>query len=265
MKMLRKLSQLVFIGLRYDSKVIGYFLFSYLKPSDSITLETFSDHEIKKSIEDGQSIIRFGDGEMLLMTGRDIYFQETCAALNKGLRTIIENYSEDSPYILGVPTNKLGASTQTLKEAGTLKVWRLYRVFFKHRFDATLPYCTATYFYIKEAFEKNVMPHIKDRHIIWVSKKENYDEALTGYFDNRAKAITYIETPSTNAFTEYDTIKADVLRAVEASNLRPILLLAAGPATKVLAYELSQMGIQCLDIGQGITVIAHETDRSDRA
>jgi beta-lactamase superfamily II metal-dependent hydrolase len=70
--------------------------------------------------------------------------------------------------------------------------------------------------------------------------------------------------PATNAFDVYDKIKAEVLAAMHKHQLKPIILLAAGPATKILAHELSQTGIQCLDIGQGIRVIAHSEDRSDR-
>jgi hypothetical protein len=261
---LKKIWKFVYGGIRYDPSVFLLFCISFMWPSKPVEVKVLTNEEFSKAIKNGRSVIRFGDGEMLLMTGRDIYFQPTSPAINKKLRAIIKNYSVDAPYIIGVTANKLADSAQTLNQAGTLKIWRLYRVFFKHRFDATLPYCTATYFYIKEAFEKNVMPHIKNRHIIWVSKTENFDEALTSYFSEHTKSVTYIEAPAADAYKAYEKIKVEVLEATHRHSLKPIVLLAAGPATKVLAYELSQMGIQCLDIGQGITVIAHETDRSDQ-
>jgi hypothetical protein len=44
------------------------------------------------------------------------------------------------------------------------------------------------------------MPLIKNRHIIWVSKEENFDKSLTDYFAQTAEHVTYINTPRHQRF-----------------------------------------------------------------
>ena len=264
MTVIKKMYQLIIGGLRYDPGVFLLFCISFIRPTQPVTLNVLTNNGLNEAIRKGRSVIRFGDGEALLVTGRDIYFQPTSPEMNRKLRTIIKNYSDDAPYILGIPTNKLADTEQTLKAAGTLRIWRLYRVLFAQRFNTTPAYCALTHFYTKNTFEHEIMPLIKDRHIIWVSKEENFDKNLTDYFSQNAEQVTYINTPATNAFAQYEEIKAEVLTATHKHQLKPIILLAAGPATKVLAHELSQTGIQCLDIGQGIRVIAHREDRADK-
>jgi hypothetical protein len=264
MSVFKKAYQLVVGGLRYDPTVFLLFCLSFIRPTQPTKVNELTNTELIKAIGRGRSVIRFGDGEALLLTGRDISFQPTSKELDKGLRIILRNYSDGAPYILGIPTNKLVDTEQALKAAGTLRIWRLYRVLFSKRFKKKPAYCPLTYFYTQNTFENDVMPLIKNRHIIWVSKEENYDKNLTDYFSQNAEQVTYINTPATNAFQMYEEIKAEVLVATHRHQLRPIILLAAGPATKVLAYELCKAGIQCLDVGQGVRVIAHSEDRADK-
>jgi len=65
--------------------------------------------------------------------------------MNQKLRTIIDNYSDEAPYVLCISTNKLADTEQTLKAAGTLRIWQLYRVIFSQRFNTSPAYCTLTH------------------------------------------------------------------------------------------------------------------------
>jgi hypothetical protein len=68
--------------------------------------------------------------------------------------------------------------------------------------------------------------------------------------------VSYIETPATNAFSEYEEIK-EAVRTEVAHNggyENVIILAACGPASKPLAYELSKENIVTIDVGLGIEV-----------
>lgn len=63
-------------------------------------------------------------------------------------------------------------------------------------------------------------------------------------FDNASKE-NWIYVPNINAFSEYDTI----LRNVKKYSKDTIVILMAGPTSKVLAYDLSKAGYRALDLG----------------
>ena len=75
------------------------------------------------------------------------------------------------------------------------------------------------------------------------------EESRLGYhndlFDN-AKSIKRILCPKQNAFLCYADIVNSVKRNVDTDKL---VLIALGPSATILAYDLSQIGYQAVDLG----------------
>ena len=105
--------------------------------------------------------------------------------------------------------------------------------------------------------------------VIVCTKKQSIDEqrpVLEDHFRN----ITWIEAPATNSFREIDNIQ-DTIETRISETLSTgqdfsdvTVLLSTGPMGKVLAYRLSQRGIQCLDIGHGFETLYTNDDRFEK-
>ena len=75
------------------------------------------------------------------------------------------------------------------------------------------------------------------------------DKTRTGYGNNlldNAASIRRILAPTQNAFSVYEKVLNAVLK-IEKDEL---ILIALGPAGKVLVYDLTELGYQAVDVGQ---------------
>jgi hypothetical protein len=260
----KKLYQFFYGGIYYDPKVFVHFLFHLLIPTKPNPVTELSTQDVIEAIKDGKSFIRLGDGEVMILTGRDVYFQPTNRVLAKKFSEIITNYRTESNYIIGVPTNKIPLTESELT-ATERRVWRLYRTLFPLRFPFNAKYAPLTFFYVGGRFKALVEPLIKNRHVIFVSNAKVLDEALHDYATTTFSHTSFIETPAVDAFAVQAKIIAAIDEALtKKTGLSPVILFAAGPASKAWAYHYSNQGIQCLDIGHGMQLIAHNKDRSDQ-
>lgn len=260
----KKIYQFFFGGICYDPKVFIYFLYHLIASTKPTPVTELSTTDVIQAIRDGKSFIRFGDGEAMILTGRDVYFQPTNPALARAFSEIIKNYQTASKYIIGAPTNKIPLSELELTPVER-RVWRLYRTLFPLRFPLDVKYAPLTFFYVGGRFKELIEPIIKLRHVICVSNAKVLDEAFRDYATTIFTKATFIETPAYNSFVN----QAEILQAIDEAiakeaELSPIILFAAGPASKAWAYHYTNQGVQCLDIGHGMQLIAHNEDRSDQ-
>lgn len=261
----RKVYQLIVGGLKYDGKALFLFAISFIKETPSVTVNEYSNDVLLEKIATGTSLIRFGDGESMLMTGRDIHYQKTSPQLNRALRSIINNYSEKSPYIIGVAAYALRETDAELKQKGRLRIWRLFRVFFSLRFPQTAFYYCLVYFYRKGNFENKVAPLIKEKNVICVGNPKVLDSVLQRYLSEYFKSVAFVFAPPSNAYESKDELMAEIDNSLLKHNPETcVILLAAGPASKVIAYEYATRGIQALDVGHGMEIIGRNLDYADR-
>ena len=77
------------------------------------------------------------------------------------------------------------------------------------------------------------------------------------------KIWKYIETREQHSFVDYVSIKNRIkeLVKIEGKN-KVIILVAFGPASKAMAYDLSKEGLQLIDVGQGVTAAYTDSDHS---
>ena len=102
--------------------------------------------------------------------------------------------------------------------------------------------------YRSRKFSKNVFTSLKqlwnDLDILIVEGERTCLGVGNDLFNN-TRSIKRILAPSTNAFDLYDKIKESV---IENWN-NELVILALGPTATILAYDLSQLNIQALDLG----------------
>lgn len=261
---IKKVYQFFYGGIRYDPKVFIHFLYHLIVSTKPIPVTELSTSDVIQNIKDGKSFIRFGDGEVMILTGRDVYFQPTSPSLAKTFSEIINNYRTESEYIIGAPTNKIPQLESSLTPVER-RVWRLYRTVFSLRFPLNVKYAPLTFFYVGGRFKELIEPIIRRRHVICVSNAKVLDEAFRYYATKTFNQVTFIETPAQDSFTMQTKIMSALDESLaKKTNLSPIILFAAGPASKAWSYHYTKQGIQCLDIGHGMQLIAHNKDRSDQ-
>jgi hypothetical protein len=250
----------------YDPTVYFYSMASYFFGTKPTPVKIISPEDLVKAISHGKSLIRFGDGEALLMTGRDIYYHPTSRKLNRVFRQIIASYNEQVSFVLCLPTVELAETSTSLKARGRYRIWRLFRVFFPLRMRTDYAYGDYVTFYRGQAFEKVLSPYIKDKHLICVANTKTLDNTLQELLTKKSKQTSFVFAPSHNAYQGEEKIKADINLALRKTkpNTKPLILLAIGPASKALAFEYCQQDIQSLDIGHGMEIIGRSFDYSDK-
>lgn len=198
------------------------------------------------------SICRFGDGEIMLMQGKDIPFQKASDELKRRLTEIFT--SNNNNIKIGIPY-ALYHSKTNLTDI-TKDFWRKsgfeFRFFLKDKIDMDKEYLSAevslAYTFYKdydfEEYFNKIRQLWRDREIVIICGKTVFDNIKFNIFDN-AKNIEYIYTPSSNTYEEYDNI-FNKTNDIDKSKL---IIIICGPTAKVLAYDLALKGYQALDLG----------------
>ena len=214
-----------------------------------------SGEAVEKIVNEGCSLIRFGDGEFEIMAGKNrAPFQECEDDLSLRLRetvnvvhpkiliAIADNYGELSKYTDTVADGIRAYMTDDVRRfhASVLQPDRTY--YDAYLFKAYLPYRDKSF--TKKRVER--MKRIWEKRDVVLIEGEF---TRTGYgndlMDN-AKSIRRILCPTKNAWGKYERILEEARKA-DRENL---ILIALGPAGKVLAYDLARIGFQAVDIGQ---------------
>jgi len=108
-----------------------------------------------------------------------------------------------------------------------------------------------TRFYIDFKDKSKVPAYIKKLKLIWDKKDiliiegEKSRLGVGNDLFNNAKSIKRILCPAVNAFNVYDKIISEA-KKIDQSIL---ILLAIGPTSTVLAYDLYKLGYQAIDVG----------------
>ena len=218
-------------------------------------LNIFSPEEtLEEIIRNNRSISRFGDGEFNLILGQEIGFQEVNKILIKKLKEVLK--SNEKGLLIGIflPYNDdyLKPYINVTKEY--LINWIESRKFeLSELIDINRKYYSSfiTRFYIDSQDKSKVPDYIKKLKQIWEKKDiliiegEKSRLGIGNDLFNNSKSIKRILCPAENAFNVYDKI-INQAKKIDKSNL---ILLALGPTSTVLAYDLFKLGYQVIDIG----------------
>jgi hypothetical protein len=235
---------------------------NYFNPDYLLNIQYYQTNELVEALKSGKSLIRIGDGEIYIMNGGSISYQKFYPGLQKSLLSIVNDYSDDSPYLLGLNKIPISKSNAQLKKDNLITCWLPMKVYWNLYFNKNAHYFDATAFYYNETIPKYFEEYFKTKQLILVTR----EGTITSLKNNKLfpfTAIEYILTPDENTYEQYGTILEEILAAVDrhvTSNV--IVLLACGPASKALALTLTKKNIVSIDVGRGIEV-AYTEERID--
>lgn len=239
---------------------------TYFLPGFKIRINFYKHEDIIKLLEEGKSLIRFGDGEIHIMNYGPVHYQKFEKKIRDTFFEIIRNYKEDSPYVLCLNELPITQTNKELRKRNLLHSLLPVKSYYQLYFPKNLKYFDQMFFYYNDTFSKYVESFLINKKVIVVTRAET----ITSLKQNPRmplKDVVYIETPKEHAFSAYETISSHLDEVVAKSlPTETIVILAAfGPASKVLAYEYSMKykNVIVIDIGRGIEILYSDTRIDD--
>lgn len=237
-------------------KIIKYFL-SLLYP---IIIKIYPlpkvlsiEETIRKIIDERLSLARFGDGEFLYIIDKlSLPFQDYNYKLANSLKTLLK--IDDTRILVGLPIGYY--SLKELNRESQL-TWRSQIVWIYPRLRKYLNlnkiYANASISRLYIEYEdiklsRNYFEMIKGiwqgKDIIIVEGEKSRLGVGNDLFEN-AKTVKRILAPAVNAYEKF----TELIDRVSTETRDKLILLALGPTAKPLAYELTELGFQAVDIG----------------
>jgi len=210
------------------------------------------DETLDYIIENKSSLIRFGDGEINMLAGHSIPYQDYDEELVSTMRDIIGQESRKE-LVLCLPD----AFTDRFK----FTYWAIpfWKDHMDHYMDFYRELCSDSWYgstfvsrpYIDFEDKSQAKAQFEKLKSIWEKRDLLIVEGATSrsgvgndLFDE-ANSIKRIICPSHSAFSRVHEIEQEI----EKHAAGRLILCMLGPTAKVLAYHLSQKGYQVLDIG----------------
>lgn len=231
--------------------------------ADPLARRPFQNLKIMDSFESIQYIIdhrcsisRYGDGELALIWGERIGFQEVNEKLVKALKHVLQ--ATDAPnHIVGIP--------YYLKNVdGTVKITRAFWGDFIRKFGKSLrPLLSSNRTYIDtqisrfyiEYYDRDrstrqlqMLKRIWDgRYVVIIEGNQSRTGVGNDLYDN-AKSLQRILGYSTNGYSHYEKMLDAITSHVKPEEGK-LIILSYGPTATILAYDLAKLGYQAVDIG----------------
>lgn len=204
---------------------------------------------IDEIIKNHKSLARFGDAEfdIALALNKDDPYQKPSAILTERLIKILSADSSDK-IIVAIPPFKVFSEKKFYKSLTFWEWYWLNRYILLAKFlNFHTIYGNSLVSRTEAFYEVDIQKYKK----IWDNKKVVFVRGKYSRFilDQRLfeNILAYEEifVPATSAFDEYDRI----LSQAKEYPIDTLFLIAAGPTATVLAYDLSLLGYQAIDIG----------------
>jgi glycosyltransferase family protein len=234
---------------------LGYLVYFYRTRLRGRTWEpnVLSPIETLEKIEAEQlSILRFGDGELSLISGSDLGFQKYDSVLARKLTVIITDKHPD--LLIGIP-GMFGRLEGFEKTGFWFAIHHLFR-YSKVWRELTRPdrtygdtFITRPYLSYKDKSNADkTYQQIKklwdQKEVVLIEGEKSRLGVGNDLFSN-TRSLQRILGPAENAFSKADAI---IKKASELPKDR-LILLSLGPAAKVIGYELFLSGYRVIDIG----------------
>lgn len=229
-----------FLGRIFLAERNGKFSIQYLKILNYMESLDFL-------IQSGQSLARFGDGELRVMMGGSHQFHNPNKKLQLKLQDTFKN--PDNRCAIGIVSTlfKLKMPNDYWKETSPL-----IKKVIKNELDFGRVYLNTnmTLFFSNkrtkwgDAYFSKFRSLWEKKKILLVTNFELFDKLNNNIFDN-AKEIIKIDTPKKNAFDEYDRI----MNEIQKYDTTYTVILIIGMTATVMANDLSKIGYRALDLG----------------
>ncbi|MBP2621176.1 SP_1767 family glycosyltransferase [Streptococcus panodentis] len=203
-------------------------------------------------LEHGSSAVRFGDGEMDIIAGHSIAYQDYQPELAERLREMMAQ--ESSERLIICLSDVFEGLERYLPEARNFWKWHLHHHLLDYQTICRAPWYGSTFIsrpyidLVDKSLSAGYFDKLKrlwqDRDLLIVEGAASRSGVGNDLFA-AAKSIKRIICPSRNAYSRLEDIKA----AVREQAGDRLILAMLGPAAKVLVYDLVQEGYRALDIG----------------
>lgn len=230
---------------------IAYFLYEKGILHNSIKVHTI-DETIDELLRTNKSMVRFGDGEILMIKGGDLMLQKASPEIARGLAEILSYPYDDLlvtiPGIFETLLDHHKASRQFWKDHLLFcrKVYETYcnpnRIYYStfvsrcYYYAADRSNCGRWFAKIRKIWE--------NKDVVVVEGTKTHNGVGNDLLDTAA-SIERIICPPKDAYAAIPQI----LEACESYDRYRLFLLSVGVAAKFLALELFRKGYRVLDIG----------------
>lgn len=249
-EVLKKLKVSSFFSLIKQIVIGYYYSLKYKSPKTMSIFET-----LDYILESKCSIVRFGDGELMIAAGKDLDFQTNSDILKQQMRKSMTSLS-DSMILVCFP-DFLDNSIQKEKIFDNT-FWR-YRHFYEYRkfweilIDHSYIYGNANFSRPYMAFKDSTkageyFTKIKklweDRDIILVEGEYSRLGVGNDLFDD-CRSIKRILCPQKQCYDRYN----EILNEIKKYSTEHLVLLSIGPSASIMPRDLTPLGYQAIDIG----------------
>lgn len=199
-----------------------------------------------------KSMVRFGDGELVMISGRNIIFQTAAPEITEGLRRIIGYQYDDLIVTLPDIFDDLNIYVPASKA-----FWEDHLLFFRR---AYYKYCNTNKCYYNTSVSRGYVTFVDksksgegfekfrqvfaNKNLIMVEGCTAHNGVGNDLF-SLASSVRRIVCPSSNAYRVRDRILEECLK-FDKNNL---FLVALGVTAKALVEELFLKGYRVIDIG----------------
>lgn len=219
----------------------------YGKPKVKSDVET-----IDRILSEGASVSRFGDGEIAIINGQQLGFQNSDKKLAHRLDQVLRSKSD---MMICIPDIYTVSSIRKLTFDS--KIFWLNELLHNRHIWYSIPKDTVYYDacitrpYIRirdKNHSRLLFEKLKEvwrgRDVVIVEGKQSRLGVGNDLFDD-CHRVSRILCPPKNAFAAYEAI----LDACTQLPKDVLLLLSLGPTASVLAYDLNELGYQAFDLG----------------
>jgi len=201
-----------------------------------------------------KSISRFGDGELMIIMGHSISFQEYNELLAKRLEEVLTTKYKN--IYIGLGYRYFNYDIYNEKNMVFNKFYTLeapkYRKFLLQKCHKEITYISTEfnqrYYSMEYAEMENWYSKVKKifygKEIVVFIGEAAYKGLQYNLFEE-ASGVEYVLGASRNAFKDYDTLLRDAKKYKKSK----LLCFILGPTSTVLAYDLAREGYLAYDIG----------------
>lgn len=230
---------------------IAYFLYEKGILHNSVKVHSI-DETIDELLQTNKSLVRFGDGEIVMIKGGDLMLQKASPEIAEGLAGILAYPYDDLmvtiPGIFDTLSDHRKASRQFWKDH-LLFCRKTYEKYCNPNRIYYTTFVSRCYYYAQDRsncgrwFAK-IRKIWENRDIVVVEGERTHNGVGNDLLDT-ARSIERVICPPSNA---YEAIPA-ILGACTAYGKDRLFLLSVGVAAKFLAVKLFEQGYRVLDIG----------------
>lgn len=206
---------------------------------------------IEEIVKNNCSIVRFGDGELSLIQGKSIPFEEYDKKLSDRLGEVLKSQEEN--MLVGIPNIFNGLEIYTKKDQIFWKrnLMESYDIWCKYlnRDTYANAFITRPYMSLKDknksrGYFKSLLKLFVGREVVLIEGEFSRLGCGNDLFQQTAK-VERVLCPAKHAFSKY----SEILAVAKKQPKDKLILLSLGPTAKLLALDLHKLGYQVLDIG----------------